>query len=190
MKRCDWANKHPLETQYHDDEWGVPVYDDRLLFEILTLESAQSGLSWLTILQKRKGYQEAFCHFNIAQVAQYSEHKKAQLLLDKNIVRHKLKINATVNNAQCVLAIQQEYGSFSEYLWSFVNRKPLINHWENSNDVPSSSPESDAMSKGLKQKGFKFIGTTTCYAFMQAVGMVNDHLTCCFKYPKTEKVER
>ncbi len=184
VKRCDWASGNALEMQHHDTEWGVPVHDDRLLFEMLILESAQSGLSWLTILQKRQGYLEAFDGFDIKKISNYSENKIAALLLDTGIVRNKLKIRAAVENAKRVLAIQQEWGSFDAYIWSFVKGQTIQNKWRNPSDVPSSSPESVEMSKDLKKKGFKFVGPTTCYAYMQAVGMVNDHLTSCFRYEK------
>ncbi len=182
MKRCEWANSNPLETKYHDEEWGVPVHDDRLLFEMLTLEGAQAGLSWATILKKRAGYLEAFDQFDIQKIATYSDKKIAQLLENPNIVRNKLKVNATVVNAQCVLELQQEYGSFDAYIWSFVDGKPIQNQWQSLSEVPSKTAISDEMSKSLKKKGFKFIGSTTCYAFMQAVGMVNDHVVSCFRH--------
>lgn len=182
MHRCDWANKSQSEIAYHDAEWGVPVHDDRLLFEMLTLESAQSGLSWVTILNKRAGYRQAFDDFDVQKIAQYSQDKIDDLLQNTHIVRNKLKINATVNNAQRCIEIQQQYGSFNQFIWSFVGFKPIINHWETMAEVPTTSPESDAMSQALKAKGFKFIGSTTCYAYMQGVGMVNDHLVGCFRY--------
>ncbi|MGO2476805.1 MAG: DNA-3-methyladenine glycosylase I [Pseudoalteromonas sp.] len=182
MNRCEWANSNPLETQYHDDEWGVPVYDDRILFEMLILESAQSGLSWATILQKRNGYLKAFDNFDAEKIANYSEDKIKSLLGDTGIVRNKLKINATINNAKIFLEIQKEYGSFSEYIWSFVGSKIINNKWKDSSEVPSSTLESEMMSKALKKRGFKFVGPTTCYAYMQAVGMVNDHIVSCFRY--------
>ena len=183
-KRCAWANASAAETQYHDEEWGVPIHDDRLLFESLILESAQSGLSWTTILNKREGYRKAFDNFDVQKVAQYSEAKIQTLLQDASIVRNKLKINATVNNALRIIEIQAEYGSFDAYLWSFVDGKPINKQWRAHTNVPSTSVISDAMSKSLKQKGFKFIGSTTCYAFMQAVGMVNDHVVSCFRQPQ------
>ncbi len=184
VSRCDWANASPAEAKYHDEEWGLPCHDDRLLFETLTLEGAQAGLSWATILNKREGYRKAFANFEIAIVASYSEAKMAALLQDSSIVRHKQKISATINNAQRILAIQAEYGSFDHYIWSFVNGVTINHKWQTLADVPSTSPESDAMSKSLKKNGFKFIGSTTCYAFMQAVGMVNDHVVSCFCYQR------
>jgi len=182
MKRCDWANSNPLEIKYHDEEWGVPVHDDRLLFELLILEGAQAGLSWATILQKRLGYLKAFDNFDARKVARYSDAKKEKLLQDSGIVRNKLKVNAAVVNAKCFLAVQKEYGSFDAYIWSFVNGKPVHNRWKKMSDVPTSTPEAEAMSKDLKKKGFKFVGATTCYAYMQAVGMVNDHFVSCFRH--------
>ncbi|MDF2186514.1 DNA-3-methyladenine glycosylase I [Grimontia hollisae] len=182
MERCSWANVSERDQAYHDKEWGVPVHDDQRLFEMLILEGAQAGLSWATILKKREGYREAFDHFHIETVAAYDENKIAALLANPAIVRNKLKVNGTVINANLVLEIQKEYGSFNEYIWQFVDGKPRINHWETMADVPTSTPESDAMSKALKKKGFKFVGSTICYAYMQATGMVNDHLTSCFRY--------
>lgn len=190
MKRCDWANKNPLETKYHDEEWGVPSYDDRYLFEMLILEGAQSGLSWATILQKRQGYLKAFDNFDAKKIAKYSAKKIEALLQDTGIVRNKAKINATITNARLFLDIQQDYGSFDKYIWSFVGGKPKNNSWKDVSEVPTSSPESDAMSKDLKKKGFKFVGTTTCYAYMQAVGMVNDHIKSCFRYNEIKKLQK
>ena len=186
MQRCEWANSTLLEAKYHDEEWGVPVHDDRLLFEMLTLEGAQAGLSWRTILNKRLGYRAAFANFEITKVAQYSEQKITELLENPNIVRNKLKVNATVVNAQRILEIQQAYGSFDAYIWSFVDGKPIENQWQQLSDVPANTELSDKMSKEMKQKGFKFIGSTTCYAFMQAVGMVNDHVVSCFRYSEVK----
>ncbi len=182
MKRCDWANSNPLEMKHHDKEWGVPIHDDRLLFEMLILESAQSGLSWVTILKKREGYLAAFDNFDAKKISKYTDSKVEELLQDTNIVRHKQKISATIENAKQFLNIQMEHGSFDVYIWSFVEGKPIKNAWKNSADVPASTPASEAMSKDLKKRGFKFVGPTTCYAFMQAVGMVNDHLVSCFRY--------
>lgn len=182
MERCDWANSNPLEMEHHDKEWGVPIHDDRLLFEMLILESAQSGLSWITILKKRKGYLSAFDNFDAKKISKYTDKKIEKLLQNTGIVRHKQKISATIENARQFLKIQKEYGSFDIYIWSFVEGKPVKNSWKNSADVPANTPISEAMSKALKKRGFKFVGPTTCYAFMQAVGMVNDHLTSCFRY--------
>lgn len=187
MSRCEWANSNPLETKYHDEEWGVPVHDDRLLFEMLILEGAQAGLSWHTILKKRAGYLAAFDHFEVEKIAQYSEQKIAKLLDNPDIVRNKLKVNATVVNAKCVLEIQQEYGSFDAYIWSFVKGQPIQNRWMSASEVPTCTDISDKMSKNLKKKGFKFIGSTTCYAYMQAIGMVNDHVVSCFRHSEVFK---
>lgn len=190
MKRCEWANANPLETKHHDEEWGVPVHDDRLLFEMLILESAQSGLSWATILQKREGYLKAFNNFDAKKIARFSDKKIASLMNDTGIVRNKLKINATIENAKQFLVIQKEYGTFDHYIWSFVNGMPINNQWKTGAEVPSSSEESEKMSKDLKKRGFKFVGPTTCYAFMQAVGMVNDHLVSCFRYKAVKKMQK
>ncbi|NOY70893.1 MAG: DNA-3-methyladenine glycosylase I [Gammaproteobacteria bacterium] len=190
MQRCDWVNSNPLalETKHHDKEWGVPVHDDRLLFEMLILESAQSGLSWATILKKRKGYLDAFDNFDARKIAKYTDKKIELLLQNKGIVRHKLKIIATIENARKFLGIQKEYGSFDTYIWSFVDGKPVKNSWHKLSDVPTSTPTSEMMSKALKKRGFKFVGPTTCYAYMQAVGMVNDHLVSCFRYPEIDSL--
>ena len=181
MKRCDWANGNELETRYHDEQWCAYAWW-QTAFEMLTLESAQAGLSWSTILAKREGYIEAFDNFDVQKVAKYSEAKIEALLQNPAIVRNKLKVNATVINAQIILEIQEEYGSFDAYIWSFVEGKTIQNTWKEVSEVPASTPLSDAMSKAMKKRGFKFIGTTICYAYMQAVGMVNDHLVDCFRY--------
>ena len=186
MKRCTWANASPSEKKYHDEEWGVPLHDDQLLFEFLILEGAQAGLSWSTILNKRNGYRKAFDNFNAKKVARYSSNKIDKLLLNPEIVRNKLKVNAAVTNAKAFLDIQHEFGSFDCYIWKFTNNKPIQNSWRNASQVPTSTTESDAMSKDLKKRGFKFIGTTICYAFMQAVGMVNDHSVDCFRYQEVK----
>lgn len=182
MKRCDWAVGSELYLEYHDKEWGVPVHDDRLLFEFLILEGAQAGLSWSTILQKRQNYRIAFDHFDCEKVARYSDGKIAELLQDKGIVRNKLKVRAAVVNAQAFLKIQEEYGSFDSYIWRFVDGAPIQNHWRNLSEIPANTAESDSMSKEIKKRGFKFVGSTICYAFMQAVGMVNDHVVDCFRH--------
>ena len=189
MKRCDWANSCSLETKYHDEEWGIPIYDDRLLFEMLILEGAQSGLSWSTILKKRDGYLKAFDNFNAKKISNYTQSKIDELLNNPEIIRNKLKVNATVVNAKKFLEIQEEFGSFYKFIWSFVSEKPINNSWENILDIPTTSKESDTMSKELKKRGFKFIGSTTCYAYMQAVGMVNDHLTSCFRYEEIKQLQ-
>ncbi len=185
--RCEWVKgSNQLYIDYHDKEWGVPVHDDRLLFEFLTLEGAQAGLSWATILNKREGYRKAFDQFAIEKVAEYSDEKIAQLLDNPDIVRNKLKVNSTVNNARRILEIQKAAGSFDAYIWQFSGGKTIQNAWRNISEVPASTAESDAMSKDLKKRGFKFIGTTICYAFMQATGMVNDHTVNCFCYSQCE----
>ncbi len=186
VQRCEWANGSELEKAYHDEEWGVPVHDDRLWFEFLTLEGAQAGLSWATILNKREGYRKAFDNFDVTKIAAYDEAKIAELLLNPAIVRNKLKVNSTVTNAKIFIEVQQECGSFDAYIWQFVGGKPKVNHWESMSQVPVSTEESDVMSKALKKRGFKFIGTTICYALMQATGMVNDHSTDCFCYNKQD----
>lgn len=179
--RCGWATDD-MNIVYHDQEWGVPVYDDRRLFEFLILEGAQAGLSWSTILKKRQNYRQAFDQFDPKRVAKYDEAKQAELMANPGIVRNRLKISSTIDNAKAFLAVQQEYGSFSDYIWTFVDGKSLQNARKSMKDVPASSPESDAMSKDLKRRGFRFVGTTICYAFMQAVGMVNDHLVTCHRH--------
>lgn len=184
QNRCGWAQGSQLERDYHDNEWGVPVHDDRSLFELLNLESAQAGLSWITILNKRENYLAAFDNFEIEIVASYDKAKIAELLNNAGIVRNKLKVNATVNNAKRVIEVQQEFGSFDAYIWQFVGGKPKVNSWKDMSEVPANTDESDMMSKDLKKRGFKFMGTTICYAFMQASGMVNDHVTSCFCYSK------
>ena len=183
-QRCTWAtNSSPLEQQYHDREWGNPVHDDRLLFEFLILEGAQAGLSWSTILQKREGYRHAFDHFDAARIAVYGTDKITELLNNPEIVRNKLKINAAVTNARLFLEIQKYFGSFDHYIWQFSHGQTIQNHWSESSEVPVSTIESDRMSQDMKKRGFKFVGTTICYAYMQAVGMVNDHTTDCFCHP-------
>ena len=188
-KRCGWTTSDPLYIDYHDHEWGVPVYDDRKLFEMLILEGCQAGLSWITILRKRDNYRIAFDGFDPEVVAEYGEDKKAELLQNEGIVRNRLKINAAIVNAKAFLEVQKEFGSFQSYIWSFVGGKPIVNHWSSLKDVPATSKESDAMSKDLKKRGFKFVGSTICYAFMQATGMVNDHTTDCFKHISVKKDE-
>lgn len=184
--KCSWALSSPLMEHYHDVEWGVPVHDDRLLFEFLILEGAQAGLSWATILNKRAGYQKAFDCFDAATIARYDEQKIQELLANPDIVRNRLKINAAVTNAAAFLKVQQEFGSFNGYIWRFVDGKPLRNRWESAADLPAATPLSDVMSKDLKQRGFKFVGSTICYAYMQATGMVNDHTVDCFRHDEIE----
>jgi DNA-3-methyladenine glycosylase I len=181
-KRCAWAGSDPLYIKYHDEEWGVPVHDDRKLFEMLILEGAQAGLSWITILRKRENYRDAFDNFDAEKIAKYNSKKVKQLLSNQGIVRNRLKIEAAIQNAKSFLEIKKKSGSFDNYIWQFVNYKPTVNKRRFLKDLPAKTPESDAMSKDLKQHGFKFVGSTICYAFMQAVGMVNDHTTSCFRY--------
>jgi DNA-3-methyladenine glycosylase I len=181
-KRCAWGTGDPLETEYHDKEWGVPSHDDRKLYEFLVLEGAQAGLSWRTILSKRENYRRAFANFDPLKVAHFTDRDVRRLLADQGIVRNKLKVTAAITNARKVLEIQKEFGSFDRYIWQFVGGKPIKNSFTSGSDIPSTSKESDAMSKDLKKRGFKFVGSTICYAFMQAVGLVNDHIVDCFRY--------
>jgi DNA-3-methyladenine glycosylase I len=179
-QRCDWVNQDPLYIAYHDEEWGVPVYDDRQLFELLCLEGAQAGLSWYTILKKREAYREAFDGFDPEKIIRYDEDKIAELMQNPGIVRNRLKIKAFIQNAGAYLAIQEK-GSFGEWIWSFVDHTPVINHWQSLRDVPAKTELSDHMSKLLKKRGFSFVGSTICYAFMQAAGLVDDHIETCYK---------
>jgi DNA-3-methyladenine glycosylase I len=182
-RRCEWAPEgDALGLAYHDEEWGVPSHDDRHLFEMLTLEGAQAGLSWSTILRKREGYREAFAGFDPAKVARFDRRKVERLLRNPAIVRNRLKVESTVNNAKRVLEVQADAGSFDAYLWQFVGGKPVVNRWRAMTDVPASTDTSKTMSRELKRRGFRFVGPTVCYALMQAVGMVNDHETSCFRY--------
>lgn len=181
-KRCTWPGTDPLYIQYHDEEWGVPVYDDRKLFEFLLLETFQAGLSWITILRKRGNFRKAFDQFDYEKIARYDENKIASLLQDKGIVRNRLKIRAAVSNAQAFVRIREEFGSFSKWIWAFADDKPIINHFARNEDVPATSALSDRISRELKKRGFKFTGSTVVYAHMQATGMVNDHLTGCFRH--------
>ncbi|HEU4515742.1 MAG TPA: DNA-3-methyladenine glycosylase I [Steroidobacteraceae bacterium] len=184
MKRCAWA-RSPAMIAYHDREWGVPVHDDRVLFEFITLEGAQAGLSWETILAKRDGYRRAFADFDPARVARFTAARRAKLMQDAGIVRNRLKIESTVTNAAAFLAIQCEFGSFDRFLWDFVGGKPIRSRISSPRDVPARTEVSDALSKALKRRGFRFVGTTICYAFMQAVGVVNDHAADCFRRGKS-----
>jgi DNA-3-methyladenine glycosylase I len=181
LKRCAWA-KDDLYIAYHDREWGVPVHDDRLLFEFLILEGAQAGLSWITILKKRDNYRRAFDNFDVRKIARYNARKIQSLLANPGIVRNQLKIKSAVRNAQAFIALQQEFASFDQYIWQFVGGQPIRNHWKSLKEIPARTPESDAMSRDLIKRGFNFVGSTICYAFMQAVGLVNDHTTDCFRY--------
>jgi DNA-3-methyladenine glycosylase I len=179
-RRCPWA-KSDIYVRYHDEEWGVPVHDDRVLFEFLILEGAQAGLSWETILRKREAYREAFDRFDPRLVAKYDARKRSALMKNEGIVRNRLKIEAAVVNARLFLEVQKEHGTFDDYIWSFVDHRPKQNKWKSHSEVPASTAESDAMSADLRKRGFKFVGSTICYAFMQATGMVNDHLVDCFR---------
>ena len=184
--RCSWAQDGPLLIKYHDQEWGVPLHDDQQLFEFLILEGAQAGLSWITVLRKRDNYRKAFDNFDPVKIATYDKRKIDELRNNPGIIRNRLKIQATVTNARAVLDIQKEFGSFDTYIWGFVGGHTIQNKWEKLEEIPSSTPESEAMSKDLKKRGFKFVGPTICYAFMQAVGMVNDHVVGCFRYNAVE----
>ena len=180
--RCEWSGSDPLYMAYHDNEWGVPAHEDQHLFEMLILEGAQAGLSWRTILNKRDGYREAFDGFDIAKVAAYTQHDIDRLMANPGIVRNRLKIESAIKNARGVLKIQEEFGTLNAYLWRFVDGEPRQNAWTSMADVPAQTEQSEAMSKALKKRGFNFVGPTICYAFMQAVGMVNDHTTNCYRY--------
>ena len=180
--RCAWTGSDPLMIVYHDQEWGVPQHDDRVLFEYVILDGAQAGLSWLTILRKREGYRRAFDDYDVQRIAGYDDAKIAQLLQNPEIVRNRLKVKSAVTNAQSYLAVQEEFGSFDAYLWGLVGDKTLLNAWESDSEVPAKTSQAEAMSKDLIRRGFKFVGPTICYAFMQAAGMVNDHLVDCFRY--------
>jgi DNA-3-methyladenine glycosylase I len=188
--RCQWPGIDPLYVQYHDEEWGVPIYDDQTLFAKLILDGAQAGLSWITILRKRENYWQAFDQFDPDKIARYDEAKIAELLQNPGIVRNRLKVQAAVKNAQGYLAIQEQYGSFSDFLWQFVGGRPIQNSWRSIGEIPAESAESQAMSKALKKYGFGFVGPTIVYAFMQAVGMVNDHVVDCFRYEQVKALAR
>jgi DNA-3-methyladenine glycosylase I len=181
LTRCPWAS-NDLSIRYHDEEWGLPTHDDATLFEFLILEGAQAGLSWDTILKKRENYRAGFSNFDARKIARYDKRKLQSLMNDAGIIRNRLKIASAVANAKAFLQVQEEFGSFDAYIWQFANGSPIVNSWRSAKQVPASTPESDAMSKDLKKRGFSFVGTTICYAFMQAVGIVNDHLTSCFRY--------
>lgn len=184
IKRCEWATNGRLMEEYHDREWGVPVHDDRKLFEFLILEGAQAGLTWLTVLRKRENYKKAFDSFDPTKIAEYNKKKIKKLLSNDGIIRNKLKIAATIQNAKAFLEIQKEFGSFDKYVWQFVNYRTIKNSWKSLKQLPAKTKESDLISKDLKKRGFNFVGSTICYAFMQAVGMVNDHAIDCFRYKK------
>ncbi|MFB3854821.1 MAG: DNA-3-methyladenine glycosylase I [Vicinamibacterales bacterium] len=180
--RCPWPGTDPLYVAYHDEEWGVPVHDDRKLFEMIVLDGAQAGLSWLTILRRREAYRKAFANFDPARVARFGEARIEKLLLDSGIIRNRLKIESAVANARAFLAVQKEFGTFDAYIWQFTGNNTIQNAWQRLDQIPARTAESDRMSKDLKKRGFSFIGSTICYAFMQAAGMVNDHLVGCFRY--------
>lgn len=182
IERCAWAGSDPLYQRYHDQEWGVPCRDDRTLFEFLILEGAQAGLSWITVLRKRAHYRQAFDQFDPEKVARYGPRKIEQLLDDPGIIRNRLKVLASITNAKQFLEVQEEFGDFATFLWRFVDDQPVTNHWPSPEQVPATTPESDALSRELKRRGFKFVGSTICYAYMQAVGMVNDHTLDCFRH--------
>ena len=182
--RCDWCGTDPLYVEYHDTEWGVPVYNDDKLFEFLILETFQAGLSWITVLRKRENFRKAFDHFDYKKIAQYDEKKFDSLLQNEGIIRNKLKIKATITNAIAFMEVQKEFGSFSKYIWQFIDGKPIKNKYNNSSEIPANTILADTISSDLKKRGFKFVGSTVVYAHMQATGMVNDHLTSCFRYEK------
>lgn len=187
LNRCEWPGADPLMVEYHDQEWGVPVHDDRKHFEFLVLDGAQAGLSWSTVLKKRARYREVFDGFRPEIVATYGEEKVAELLADPGIIRNKLKINSAIRNARALLEVQEEFGSFDAYIWQFVGGDTRVNSWKRIDQIPASTPESDAMSKDLKSRGFNFVGSTISYAYMQAAGMVNDHVVSCFRYSELSR---
>lgn len=186
IKRCDWPGSNKLMIKYHDEEWGVPNHDDRKWFEYITLDAFQAGLSWSIVLNKRKNFRKAFDNFNPNIISKYNQLKIDELIQDTGIIRNKLKINATISNAIAFLDVQKEFGTFDNYIWRFVNGKPIVNKWKTTSEIPASISESDILSKDLKSRGFKFVGTTICYAFMQSAGMVNDHLITCFRYKELQ----
>lgn len=184
--RCTWCGDDPLYVKYHDDEWGVPVYDDDKLFEFLILETFQAGLSWITVLRKRENFRKAFDNFDYRKIAKYDDNKFNELIQNAGIIRNKLKIKATISNAVAFMEVQKEFGSFSKYIWAFVNHKPIVNSWKTLNEIPAKTELSDKISKDLKKRGFKFVGSTVIYAHMQATGMVNDHVTDCFRHKEVK----
>jgi DNA-3-methyladenine glycosylase I len=185
--RCTWCGDDPLYLKYHDTEWGLPCRDDKKLFEFVLLEGAQAGLSWITILRKRENYRKAFADFDVAKVAVFTEADVERCVLDAGIVRNRLKINSAISNARCFMEVQAEFGSFSNYFWGYVEGKPIVNHWASHGDIPASTPLSDTISKDMKKRGFKFFGTTICYAHMQAMGLINDHTTDCYRHSECEE---
>jgi len=186
-KGCAWPGEDELMIKYHDEEWGVPLHEDQKLFEFMVLDAFQAGLSWKTILHKRKNFEKAFDKFNVNKIAKYDDQKVAELLNDAAIIRNRLKILATVNNAQRFIEVKKEFGSFDKYIWQFVHHQPLVNYWKSGSEIPARSMESDMMSKDLQKRGFKFVGSTICYAFMQAAGMVNDHLVGCGRHKQVRR---
>lgn len=190
MNRCGWSDGNDLYHAYHDREWGVPVHEDRTLFEFLILEGAQAGLSWITVLKKREAYREAFDGFDPQKVAAYDDEKVEALLQNKSLIRNRLKIKSAVQNAQAFLKVQNEYGSFDTYIWSYVDGKPIVGHWKSLDEVPASSDLSDKISKDLKKRGFNFVGSTIVYSFLQATGLVMDHITSCFRYEELKNGEK
>lgn len=186
--RCEWCGEDPLYVEYHDKDWGVPVHDDRMHFEMVILEGAQAGLSWITILKRRDSYREAFDNFDVQKVSRYSDKKKEKLLQNPGIIRNKLKVNAAVENAKAFINVQKEFGSFDKYIWQFTGNKTIHNKWKSLKEIPAKTAESDTMSKDLKKRGFSFVGSTICYAYMQSIGMVNDHVTSCFRYKEIKKL--
>jgi len=187
--RCEWCGTEEIYVKYHDEEWGVPVHDDKVHFEFLILEGAQAGLSWITVLRKRDNYRKAFDNFDVNKVSRYTEKRIEKLLQNPGIIRNKLKVRSAVSNAQAFIEVQKEFGSFDKYIWHFVNNKPIVNKRKKMSDLPATSIESDALSKDLKKRGFKFVGSTIMYAHMQAIGMINDHTKDCFRY-KEVSIER
>lgn len=187
MKRCEWPTNDPIMVKYHDEEWGVPLFDDRKLFEFMVLDAFQAGLSWKTVLHKRENFRKAFDNYDINKIIKYDGRKIQSLLSDAGIIRNKLKINSVLTNAIAFKKVQEEYKNFHSYIWKFVGHKPIVNQWKTIKDLPATSKVSDSMSNELKSKGFKFVGTTICYAFMQAAGMVNDHIVNCFRYKELIK---
>jgi len=188
-KTCSWPSNNPMMIAYHDKEWGVPLHDDMKIFEFLVLDAFQAGLSWSIVLKKREGFRKAFDHFDYKKIARYKEDKIQQLLKDEVIIRNQLKIRATVNNAQRFLEVRKEFGTFDKYIWQFTGNKSILNKWNHLSQLPAKSTQSDAMSKDLQKRGFKFVGSTICYAFMQAAGMVNDHLVDCYRYQVLKKLK-
>jgi DNA-3-methyladenine glycosylase I len=190
INRCGWSISDPLMIEYHDNEWGVPVHDDRKHFEFIVLDGAQAGLSWQTVLRKRDAYREAFDNFDFGKVARYNEKKIAELLRNPGIIRNRLKVNSAVQNAKAFLDVRKEFGTFDKYIWQFVGGSPILNSWKSLKELPAKTPVSDAMSKDMKKRGFNFVGSTICYAYMQAAGMVNDHTTECFRHKELKRVSR